>query len=85
MSLSLRSAMKLSLCLGLLSALATSTGYAATAPVCTGAGFGRTCVKCDTGACYDTATKKIGACAANRCGEAAKPFKPPARDENTGY
>ena len=72
----------ISLCFGV--ALFLAPAISSAAPVCKGGDFGRTCVKCDTGACYDAATKKIGACVASRCGEAAKPFKPPARDENTG-
>ena len=65
--------------------LAFTLGQPSAAPVCKGGDFGRTCVKCDTGACYDTAARKIGACTVSRCGEAAKPFKPPVRNENTGY
>ena len=71
------------LCAGLL--LSFSSARLSAAPVCNGASFGKTCMKCDTGACLDSTTKKIGACTPARCGEAAKPFKPPARDENTGY
>ena len=58
---------------------------AAPLPVCTGASFGKACVKCDSGACYDPATRKTGACSVSRCGEAAKPFVPPPRESNTGY
>ena len=70
------------LCLALL--LATP---ALAAPACKGGAFGKTCTRCDTGVCLDAATKKIGACSAARCGEAAAPAKPkpPAPEPNTGY
>ena len=84
----MRTAFVTGLSIGLALAFAPSPGLAA--PSCTGAAFGKTCVTCDTGACFDSATRKIGACTPARCGEAAKPvapkpFTPKPRDENTGY